>query len=166
MRKMLFSAAIAASAIGAPALAQPYYADPVDARVAASIPSPREAEAMGHTVGRAADALMDMPVGDVVNAISPNRRVHPGTTLGDVAGRGDPYARARMHDQIGALSYGMGEMAARVGALAPVLHRSMIDLEQRMAYALRGYPSGGGYYDEGYDPYDAPDYRDYYDYDD
>ena len=169
MRNWTVSAVLAALLAGAPAAAQPYvdpaYPDPVDAEIARSIPSPGEMRAMGNAVGRAADAMMDMPVGNVVNAISPTRRIHPDTRLGEIAGGVDPYARERMHRSIGAMSAGMGEMAGRVAVLAPVLHRSMIDLEARFAEAMRGFPSGGGAYDAPYD-YAPDDYGDYYDYDD
>lgn len=153
MRKRIFAASTAALVFSMPAIAQPYPPP-------RGIPAPREVEAMGHAVGRAAEAIMDVPIAGVVQAIDPTRPVHPDTRLGDVAGGGDPYARERMHRSIGAISAGMGAMATQMAVLAPVLQRSIIDLEARLEQAMRGFPGRDDYYDEPYD------YGDYYDYDD
>lgn len=154
MRKYLI--AVSALALAAPAVAQPY-ADYRD-DVRSTIPSPAEAEAMGHVMGDVAGAIMDVDVGPVVDAVDPygrHRRGYRDRTLGEIASRGDPYARERMQRSIGAMGGVMGAMAAQAAILAPVLERSMADFERRIAYAMRGLPGRDyGYEDDyGYDPY-------------
>ena len=136
MRKLILAASIFACA--APASAQPY-PDPRDEEIVHALPDPREIEAVGDTVGRVADAIMDVPVGPIADAVDPYRRGrHRDETLGDIAHRDDPYARERMRDQIGAATVGIGAILSELAVVTPVLRRSLEDATRRMEDAMDG----------------------------
>ena len=145
MRHFIIAASLGALACAAPAAAQTSFPPEMDEEIVRSIPSPHEVERMAGTLERVADAVLDVPVGGVVEAIDPSRRVHPNETLGDIAGRDDPYARERIRDSIGGLSVGMNEMMTQLAILAPALRRSLADLERNLDRAIGGV--------DGYDPY-------------
>ena len=151
MRHLLIAASLSALAFAAPAAAQTFPAE-MDEDIVRSLPSPHEVETTGRVLERVADAVLDVPVGGVVEAIDPTRRVHPDETLGDLARRDDPYARERIRDSIGGLTVGMNEMMTQVAILAPVLRRSLADLEHNLGRAMRDYDDR--YYgDRDYDRY-------------
>src|ERR1044072_4728711 len=90
LRKLII--ALTALAAAAPVAAQPY-SDPRDEDLVRRLPPPAEIERMGDAIGRATDALMDVDVGPVADALDPyHRRYRYGRreTLGDLAGRRDP----------------------------------------------------------------------------
>ena len=100
MRKLII--AVTALAAAAPAFAQPYH-DPRDDEIVRRLPPPQEVERIGDALGAATDALMDVDVGPLADALDPyHRRYRHGRreTLGDLAGRRDPYARERMRAEI------------------------------------------------------------------
>ena len=164
MRKLIIAATALASA--APAFAQPY-PDPRDEEIVRRLPPPGEVERIGDALGAAADALMDVDVGPLADAVDPyHRRYRHGRreTLGDLAGRRDPYARERMRAEIGAVTAGLGAAVQSVAVMTPVLRRSLEDATRRMEEAL----ARGGYrydrrYDDRYDPRDDRDYDPDYD---
>jgi hypothetical protein len=136
---------IAASAIAfasSAAQAQPSTSFPpeMDEEIVRNLPPPEAVEDMAHSVGRTADAVLNVPIGGVVRAIDPTSRTHPNETLGDLAHRDDPYARERMQDSIGGLAAGMGDMMSRIAVVAPALRRSLADLEQNLDRAMREAP--------------------------
>lgn len=150
MRHFLITAGLLALAV--PAAAQPY-ADPYPdgpepgAGIARALPSPGQAEAMGRVMGDVMGALMDVDVGPLVDAVDPGGRHHRRErTLGEMAGRGDPYYRERMDRSIDALSLGMGEMAVRMRVLAPALERTLADLGDSIRSATRGLVPDDGHY--------------------
>jgi hypothetical protein len=169
LRKLI----IAMTALGAaaPALAQPYpdsgpYSDPRDERIVRSLPAPQEVERLGDALGRATEALMDVDIGPIADAMDPlNRRHRRGPeTLGDLAGgRHDPYARERIQSQIGAVTVGLGAAVQQMSVMTPVLRRTLEDATRRMQDAI----AGGRDYDrdrrhdrrndERYDPRDDRD---------
>jgi len=128
----------AALAFAAPAAAQ-VYADPRDQELIESLPHPYEVEEMGDRLGQAVGAIVNVPVGGVINAIDPYARAHPGTTLGDVAGRDDPYFEERMQDEVAGLSLKMADLVRGVAVAAPALRRSLDELERSLALAFDGY---------------------------
>ena len=149
--------AAAALAVATPAVAQPYLDQHHPNRaegLAAGLPSPAEAEAMGHVVGGVADAMMDVDVGPLIDAMDPRGRGYArGRTLGDIATARDPYARERMQRSIGAMGSAMGAMAAQAAILAPALERVLADFESRLANATRGLPDRrDGDFDYDYEP--------------
>lgn len=143
MRTLIIAAtALGAAVAAAPAAAQPYpdprsYPDPRDEEIARAIPPAGDIEAVGETVARVADALMDVDVGPVVDAIDPEGRSYRrDRTLGEIASRDDPYARERMRDEIAGASVGVAAMAQELAVLAPVLRRSLEDAAHRMEDAI------------------------------
>jgi hypothetical protein len=142
-----------ALAAAAPAFAQPGY-DPRDEDIVRRLPPPHEVERIGDSLGRATDALMDVDIGPVVDALDPyHRRYRRGPeTLGDLAGRRDPYARERMRAEIGAVTVGLGAAMEQVAVMTPMLRRSFEDSMRRMQDAIdRGRYSYQRGYDRRYD---------------
>ena len=153
MRKLII--AMTALAAAAPAFAQPHY-DPRDDDLARRLPPPHEVERIGDQLGRATDALMDVDIGPVVDALDPyGRRYRRGPeTLGDLAGgRHDPYARERIRGQIGAVTAGLGAAVGQVAVMTPILRRTLEDSIRRMDDAIargryaRPYERDDRYYD-------------------
>ena len=139
MRYLVLAASIAAfAASSAQAQSSPNYPAQVDDEIVRGLPAPEAMEDAAHTIGRAAEAVLDVPIGGLVRAIDPSRPVHPDETLGDMAGRSDPYVRERIRDSVDDLAIGMGDMAARVAVVAPALRRSLADLERNLEQALNG----------------------------
>lgn len=122
-------------ALAAPAVAQ---SDPRDRdeEIRRSLPPPGEIEEMGDRMGRVADAIMDVPVGPIADAVDPRRRHRPGETLGDMASRGDPYARERVRDDIARATYGVTAAMEQFAVVTPVLRRSLEDAVRRIDDAL------------------------------
>lgn len=141
MPKLMIAAA--SFVLAAPALAQPYpYPDAPGEEVARELPSTHEIDAMGDVMERMVGAVMDMPVGGIVEAMEPGRAMteaERNRTVRDMATRDDPYAEERMRGSIDAITGSMGLMTEQLAVLIPVLSRSMIDLERRMEEAMRPY---------------------------
>ena len=164
MRNILIVAA-GIAALAAPAAAQqpvetedaypaaqalpPAPMDPRDEEIARAVPQAGEIEAMGDVAARAADAILDVPVGPLREAIEGRRlsRREREETLGDHAARDDPYFRERMRGQIAVASVALGALAERMAVMGPVLRDTMEDVERRIEDAMRGVPQ------PGYDPY-------------
>jgi hypothetical protein len=137
LRKLIIAAA-SVFALAAPALAQPY--DPRDEDIVRALPHPGEIEAVGETVGDVTDAIMDVDVGPVVDAIDRGRGYPPrryrDRTLGDIASRDDPYVRERMRDQIGAATAGVAVATRELAILTPILRQSLETAIRRMEDAM------------------------------
>jgi hypothetical protein len=137
LRKLIIAASV--FALAAPAAAQDY-PDPRDDEIVRDLPPPGEVEEVGNAIGRAADAIMDVEIGPVVDAIDPGRRFERrgrDRTIGDLASRRDPYARERMRDSIYAATAGIGAVIEQIAVLTPVLRRTIEDAERRMDAAMR-----------------------------
>jgi hypothetical protein len=149
MRKLILAAS--ALAFAAPAAAQPY-PDPRDEEIVRALPHPGEIEAIGDTVGRVADAILDVPVGPIADAVDPYRRGrHRNETLGDIAHRDDPYARERIRDEVGAATVGVAAAVSELAVLTPVLRRSLEDATRRMEEAIAGHRGRDRDYDRDRD---------------
>ncbi|MGA9581265.1 MAG: hypothetical protein WBR13_04785 [Allosphingosinicella sp.] len=165
MRKLII--AMTALAAASPAFAQPGY-DPRDEDIVRHLPPPHEVERIGDSLGRATEALMDVDIGPVVDALDPyHRRYRRGPeTIGDLAGRRDPYARERMRAEIGAVTVGLGAAVEQVAVMTPILRRSLLDATRRMQDAIARGRAARPYdrdydrrYDERYDrDHDPRDY--------
>jgi hypothetical protein len=165
LRKLII--ALTALAAAAPAFAQPQY-DPRDDDIVRRLPPPREVERIGNSLGAATEALMDIDVGPLADALDPyHRRYRHGgrETLGDLAGRRDPYARERMRAEIGAVTIGLGAAVEQIAVMTPMLRRSLEDSIRRMDDAIARGRAARPYdrdYDRRYeDRYDPRDDRDY-----
>ncbi|HEX8381358.1 MAG TPA: hypothetical protein VF619_12515 [Allosphingosinicella sp.] len=167
MRKLII--AVTALAAASPAFAQPGH-DPRGEDIVRRLPPPQEVERMGDALGRATEALMDVDIGPVVDALDPHhRRYRRGPeTLGDLAGRRDPYARERIRGEIGAVTVGLGAAVEQMAVMTPILRRSLEDATRRMQDAIaRGRaarPYERDYRDEDRrDPGEDERYDDHYD---
>ena len=157
MRKLII--AMTALAAAAPVAAQTH-PDPRDEALVRRLPPPQEVERIGDAVGAATDAIMDVDVGPIADALDPSpRRYGHGRreTLGDLASRRDPYARERMRAEIGAATVGLGAAVEQVAVMTPILRRSLEESIRRMEEAVaRGRAARP--YDRGYDErYDRRD---------
>jgi hypothetical protein len=146
LRKLILAGALLAAA--APAAAQP-------PRHSAPLPPPGAIGAIGDRVADTADALMDVDVGPVVDAIDPQGRRGP-RRLGDIATHGDPYARQRMHRDIDVATARMNAMARQLAIMAPQLMAAFHQAKQQFRAAMRAPVEPRGHYgappapDEGY----------------
>jgi hypothetical protein len=135
MHKLIFAAG--ALAVVAPAAAQPPEALPPP-HPAHRLPPPDAAERAGDRIGRVADAIMDIDLAPLVDAIDPGARYRGApTSLGDLASRRDPYARARMHREIAATSAGLGAAARDAAVMAPALRQALTQLTRDIDAAAR-----------------------------
>lgn len=148
MRKFLIAAAAFAAA--APALAaQPApqaapapAVDPRDEEIRRNLPNPAEMKQMGEATARMMEAMMDVPIGPLREAAEGRKlsRREREETIGDHARRGDPQFKERMRDQIGLATVAMGALAEQMVVMAPVLRRTLEDVERRMEAAARTVP--------------------------
>ena len=152
MRKLILAAAVMAFALPAAASAQSSSSFPeeMDEDIARSLPHPAEVEAMADVAGRAAEAVLDVPIGGVIQAIDPSRRVRRDDTIADVSR--DPYLRDRVRHSVDDVAVGMGDVMAQVAVVAPALRRSLADLERNLDRAVhdarRGRDRDRDYYDD------------------
>jgi hypothetical protein len=143
MRRILIGAA--ALAMAGPAAAHPAPpADPRDREIARSIPHPAEVEAVGETVDRVVGAVLDVPIGPLVDAIDAadpqGRRYRKGhrsdETLGDLAANGDPFFEERLSDQIRGATAGISVMAEQLAVMAPEMRRAIERAERDIERAI------------------------------
>jgi len=134
MRKVLIAAL--ALSIAAPAGAQRVFTPEMDEEIARAIPPAEEVEAVGERLDRVLGALLDVPVGPLVDAV---RAADPETrgrrfaddprTLRDMAGRDDPEFEDRLHDDVREVTSGMGRTMEQLAVIAPILRRALADAE-------------------------------------
>jgi hypothetical protein len=139
LRKLILAGAFAAAATAAGA--QPPRDDPRYDPPARRLPPPAELARARDSLDRVLDALMDIRIGPVVDAIDPGARYDPyrPETVGDLASRDDPYARQRLHAEVGRTTAGIAAAAREVAVLTPALRRSIEDARRRMADAVAPY---------------------------
>lgn len=152
MRKLILAAGLLAFA--APALAQPRHDPRYDRRdddLQRRIPSGYEIERIGEMLARVTDAMMDIDIGPVADAVDPYRRYERGRrpeTLGELASRRDPYARERIREDVMSTTAGLGAAADQVALAAPEIRRSIEDSARRIDRAIRD--GRERYHDERY----------------
>ncbi len=116
--------------------------DPRDAEMLRNMPSPTEMKEMGEIAARGMEAMMDVPIGPLREAVE-GRKLSPRErkeTLGDHARRDDPNFKERMRDQIGLATVALGALAEQMTVMGPVLRRSLEDVSRRMEDAARAAP--------------------------
>ncbi len=151
MRKLILAAAALAFALPAAASAQysSTFPEEMDEDIVRSLPHPGQVEDLADTAGRAAEAVLDVPVGGLIRAIDPTRRVHRDDTIEDVSD--DPYLRDRIRHSVGGMAVGMGDIMGQVAVVAPALRRSLADLERNLDRAIYDSRRGRSYdYDRDY----------------
>ena len=153
MRKFL----IAAAALGAaaPAIAQQPAStpgnqaattaprpDPRDEELRRNMPDPAELKAMGDVAARAMEAMMDVPIGPLREAVEGRKlsRKEREETLGDVARRDDRQFKERMRGQMGVASIAMAALMEQMVTIAPVLRNTLEDVSRRVEDAARAAP--------------------------
>lgn len=143
MRRLLIGAA--ALALAGSAAAQPgKSADPRDREIVEAIPHPAEVEEVGRSMDRVVGAMLDVPVGPLIDAIEAadpegrrdRRRYRRDETLGDIAADGDPYFEERLSDQIRGVTAGMGVMAEQLAVMAPEMRRAAERIERDVERAM------------------------------
>jgi hypothetical protein len=156
LRKLILAASLLA--IAAPALAQPRHEPRYDPRydrrdedLRRSLPTAYEIDRLGAMLARVTDALMDVDVGPVADAVDPYRRFdrrRHAETLGDLASRDDPYLRERIRGDIRGTTAGLGAAADQIAAAAPIIRHSLRESARRIDEAMREGRARGDRYDE------------------
>ena len=134
MRPLIIATVLLACA--APVAAQPFSAADADSDLASALPHPFDVEMAGERLDRAVGAILEMPVGGVVEALDPEAPVDRDSSVADVAGRGDPAFADRVHDQVGRMTMRGADLMRQLAVIAPVISRSLADLESNLARAL------------------------------
>jgi len=150
LRKLILAASALALGLPAAASAQssPSFPEEMDEDIVRSLPQPEQVEDMAEVAGRAAEAVLDVPIGGVVRAIDPTRPVRRDDTIADISR--DPYLRDRIRDSVDDMAIGMGDVMAQVAVVAPALRRSLADLERNLDRAINDSQRrrGRDYYDD------------------
>jgi hypothetical protein len=128
------SASLLALLIAAPACAQPPGASPPAPSAGPAIrDSPGQ---IGRRIDRLAEAIMDVDIGPVVDAIDPGARARgTPTSLGSLADRRDPHARARMRGDIEATSAGLDVAVRQAADAAPILLQALAQARRQIKAA-------------------------------
>ena len=141
------SVPVLALLVAAPAFAQPPRAAPPPPPVAGPL-TPESPEQIGRQIDRLAEAIMSVDIGPVVDAIDPSARARGApTSLGSLADRRDPYARARMHQDIAATSAGLGVAVRDAAAAAPILLQTLAQARRQIQAAARDARARAAYGD-------------------
>jgi len=117
-------------------------ADPRDEELRRNMPSATEMKEMGEVAARAVEAMMDVPIGPLREAVE-GRKLSPrerNETIGDHARRDDPHFKERMRDQIGLATVALGALAEQMTVMGPVLRRTLEDVSRRVEDAARAAP--------------------------
>jgi hypothetical protein len=116
----------ATSFVAAPAAAQP--------------PRPSEQiQDYAPAIDRSADALLNLDLGPILDAVDPYRP-HHRRTLRDMARRDDPDFERRMHATIYGTAATMGRAADAFAAAEPALRRAVTQFERDMEAAMAAPP--------------------------
>jgi hypothetical protein len=142
MRRILIGAALLG--LAAPAGAQQVFTPEMDEEIVRSVPPAEEVEAMGEALDRVLGAVLDMPIGPLVDAIEaadPDRRAYRrhvprDRTVGEVASRDDPYFEERVRDSIHGTTAAMGSAMEQIAIAAPALRRALGEMERNVERAI------------------------------
>lgn len=135
MRHSVILAAVALAAASTPAAAQSDAADAL-----AVIDDPERIEALADSVEAVTSALLDMPVGPLLDAmrrIDPDSapRLSPKATLGDMAGT-DPDLAERLGDEARITGTVAGQTARDIAVALPVLRAMADDLAAQWRHRI------------------------------
>jgi hypothetical protein len=139
MRNILIGTAVVA--LAGPAAAQNPSA--ADEDLVRAVPPTEQIEATADVVHRVVGAVMDMPIGpliDAIDAADPKgrgyRRLPRERTVGEMASRDDPSFEARLHDTIDAAAVSADVLAAEVEIVAPEMRRAVERIERDVDRAV------------------------------
>lgn len=143
MRKLLIALSAGAMFAANPALAQddPIFDDEPYGEVEDALPQGEDIEAIAPAIDGAADALLDVDVGPMIDAVDPYRRHgwRGRRTLGDLARRDDPYFDVKLRDSIYGTTAELGRMMDAVATAAPAMRRSLYEMERAIDRAAQDY---------------------------
>lgn len=91
-------------------------------------------------IDRAADALLDLDVGPLLDAARPYGPRGRHRTLREIARRDDPGFERRMHASIYGTADGLGRAVDAIAAAEPAMRRSLYDLERAIGAAVEAVP--------------------------
>ncbi|HEY0014474.1 MAG TPA: hypothetical protein VGB79_16650 [Allosphingosinicella sp.] len=140
----LILAGVAALALAGPAGAQRVFTPEAEDDVVRAIPPASQVEAIGEAMDRVLGAVLDMPIGPLVDAIDAadpqgrrDRRFYPrDARVGDVASRDDPYFEDRLRDSIHRNSANMGRAMEQIAIAAPALRRALGEVERNVERSI------------------------------
>ncbi|HEX8193691.1 MAG TPA: hypothetical protein VF552_12410 [Allosphingosinicella sp.] len=140
----LILAGVAAFALAGPASAQTVFTPEAEEDLVRAIPPAAQVEAIGETMDRVLGAVLNVPIGPLVDAIDaadPNgrrdRRSYPrDATVGDMASRDDPYFEDRLRDSIQRNSVNMGRAMEQIAIAAPALRRALGEVESSVERSI------------------------------
>lgn len=140
MRRILIG--VAALALAGPANAQRVFTPELDEDLARAVPPAEEVEAVAETIDAVTGAVLDVPIGPIVDAVDradPYRRgARRGPrerTLGDFARRDDPYFEERLRDSIYQVTTDMAVTMDAVALAAPEMRRALAEIERSVERA-------------------------------
>lgn len=140
MRRLLIG--VAALALAGPANAQRVFTPDLDEDLARAVPPAEEVEAVGETIDAVTGAVLDVPIGPLVDAIDRAdpyrrgaRRDPRERTLGDLARRDDPYFEERLRDSIYRVTTDMAVTMDAVALAAPEMRRALAEIERSVERA-------------------------------
>lgn len=135
MRLLLI--ALPLTLVASPAFAAPNHDQPL--QLPRQLTDPAMADQLGRTAGALTRALMNLPVGEIQAAIEgrPATRADRRRTVGDIAGRGDPYLDQRIERQAmrsgAAIQAGARAMAAALPAIMQSIDRAADQIDRATA---------------------------------
>ena len=134
MRNFILAAGLLS--LAAPTAAQPRHPAPLPPPRGPERIDPYAIERYGNMLERLTDALLDVDVGPVADAIDPYRRPRP-ETLGELATRRDPYARQRLHGEIEDTTAGLGAATREIAAITPLVRMEIARTARQIDAAVR-----------------------------
>lgn len=142
--RLILAGVAAAFALAGPASAQRVFTPGAEEDLVRAIPPAAEVEAIGETMDRVLGAVLDIPVGPLVDAIDaadpqgrPDRRRYPrDETVRDMASRDDPYFEERLRDSLQRNSANMGRAMEQIAIAAPALRRALGEVERSVERSI------------------------------
>ena len=122
-------AAAGAAILAGPAAAQDYRYAPVIDEAGPAI------EEIAPAMDRATEALMNIDIGPILDAVDP-MRPHPHRTLRDMARRDDPDFDRNLRAQIYGSAAGLRRMTAAAAAAEPALRQALDQFRASIAVAM------------------------------
>lgn len=144
------------TAAAATLLAAPGAAQPPPPRGAMPPRPSDQIRSYAPAVDRATDALLDIDIGPLLDAVDPYRR-HGPRTLRDMARRDDPYFDRRLRASIYGNAAAMGRVADAVAAAEPALRQAADQIQRGMSAAIDSAHAGPPPPDGDYGPPPLPD---------
>jgi hypothetical protein len=110
---------------------------PLDEELAA-VADPREVARMGVAMDRLLGAVMDLPIGGIVEAVDPYGRsgYRRGDTVRDMASRDDHYFEERLRAGIRGSTRSVAVMSRALARMMPVMQESIREVERSVEEAL------------------------------